>query len=72
MAGSQRACALVYAAAFTVNLVGCVILIPAIGILGAAAATAAAMVFESAALYVVVRRRLGIHAFVFSRGAGGR
>jgi O-antigen/teichoic acid export membrane protein len=72
MAGSQRACALVYAAAFTVNLVGCVILIPAIGILGAAAATAAAMVFESAGLYVVVRRRLGIHAFVFSRGAGGR
>jgi len=29
-------------------------------------------VCESAALYVVVRRRLGIHAFVFSRGAGGR
>ncbi|MGE5146453.1 MAG: polysaccharide biosynthesis C-terminal domain-containing protein, partial [Candidatus Eiseniibacteriota bacterium] len=53
--------------AFAVNLIGCAVLIPAIGILGAAAATAAAMVFESAALFVVVRRRLRIHAFVFFR-----
>ena len=64
MAGSQRACALVYAAAFTVNLAGCTLLIPAYGILGAAAAPTAAMMFESAALFFVVRSRLGIHAFV--------
>jgi len=64
MAGSQRACALVYAAAFSVNLIGCALLIPSWGILGAAAATTAAMVFESAALFIVVRQRLGIHAFV--------
>jgi len=67
MAGSQRACALVYAAAFAVNLVGCALLIPSTGVLGAAAATAAAMLFESVALFYVVRRRLGIHAFVFAR-----
>lgn len=64
MANSQRACALVYAAAFTVNLAGCALLIPAHGILGAAAATSAAMLFESAALFFVVRRRLGIHTFI--------
>jgi len=64
MAGSQRACALVYAVAFAINLVGCVLLIPSYGILGAAAAPTAAMMFESAALFFVVRRRLGIHAFV--------
>jgi O-antigen/teichoic acid export membrane protein len=64
MANSQRACALVYAAAFTVNLAGCALLIPAHGILGAAAATSAAMLFESAALLFVVRRRLGIHTFI--------
>ncbi|HEY5280872.1 MAG TPA: lipopolysaccharide biosynthesis protein [Pseudolabrys sp.] len=69
MAGSQRACALVYAAAFTVNLIGCALLIPYWGILGAAVATSAAMVFESVALFVVVRHRLGIHAFAFSRAA---
>jgi O-antigen/teichoic acid export membrane protein len=66
MAGSQRACALVYAAAFSVNLTGCILLIPSNGILGAAAATSAAMMFESAALFVVVRRRLGINAFVYA------
>jgi len=64
MAGSQRACAFVYAAAFTVNLAGCALLIPAYGVLGAAVAPTAAMMFESAALFVVVRRRLGIHAFI--------
>ena len=64
MANSQRACALVYAAAFTVNLAGCALLIPAHGIPGAAAATSAAMVFESVALFIVVRRRLGIHTFI--------
>jgi O-antigen/teichoic acid export membrane protein len=69
MAGAQRACALVYAAAFAVNLVGCAVLIPSIGLLGAAAATSAAMLFESAALFVVVNRRLGINAFVLSRAA---
>jgi O-antigen/teichoic acid export membrane protein len=67
MAGSQRACALVYAAAFTVNLVGCALLIPSFGLMGAAAATSAAMLFESAALFVVVGRRLGINTFVFAR-----
>jgi O-antigen/teichoic acid export membrane protein len=69
MAGGQRACALVYAAAFAVNLIGCAVLIPSLGILGAAAATSAAMVFESAALFYVVSRRLNINAFVLSRAA---
>ena len=72
MAGSQRACALVYAAAFTVNLVGCALLIPSYGILGAAAAPTGAMMFESAALFFVVRRRLGIHAFIVPARATSR
>jgi O-antigen/teichoic acid export membrane protein len=71
MAGAQRACALVYAAAFAVNLIGCAVLVPSLGILGAATATSAAMVFESVALFLVVGRRLGIRAFVFSRGLSG-
>jgi O-antigen/teichoic acid export membrane protein len=71
MAGAQRDCAFVYAAAFGVNLVGCAVMIPSIGIMGAAAATSAAMLFESAALYFVVGRRLGIRAFVFAHGARG-
>jgi O-antigen/teichoic acid export membrane protein len=72
MLGEQRACALVYAGAFTVNLVGCVALAPRYGVTGAAIATSAAMVFESAALFLVTKRRLGLHIFIFGQSARGR
>ena len=65
MLGEQRACAAVYASAFAINLVLCLILIPRHGALGAAIATATALVGESALLFVVAKYRLGIHAFIW-------
>ena len=67
MLGEQRACAAVYAAAFALNLVLCVVLIPRIGIGGAAVATSTALIVESVMLFVVTRRRLGFHVFIWGR-----
>jgi O-antigen/teichoic acid export membrane protein len=64
MLGERKQCAAVYATAFTVNLVLCVLLIPHIGIEGAAAATATALVVESMLLYRIAKRRLGFHVFI--------
>lgn len=64
MLGERKHCAAVYAAAFAINLVLCVVLIPRLGIEGAALATSTAIVAESIMLYVVAKRRLGIHVFV--------
>jgi O-antigen/teichoic acid export membrane protein len=68
MLGEQRACAMVYATAFLLNLALCVALIPRIGIEGAAISTATALVVESVLLFVVTKHRLGLHVFVFGRG----
>jgi O-antigen/teichoic acid export membrane protein len=68
MLGERKQCALIYAAAFAINLVLCVILIPRIGIDGAGAATSAALVVESILLYFVAKRRLGFHVFVMGGG----
>jgi O-antigen/teichoic acid export membrane protein len=65
MAGQQNICAVVYAAAFAVNLIGCFTLIPRFEGAGAAIAVSAAMLFESAALFMVARRRLGLHMFIW-------
>jgi O-antigen/teichoic acid export membrane protein len=65
MLGEQRACAMVYAGAFAFNVVACIVLIPRFGVIGAAIATATALVAESVLLFWVTRRRLGIHAFVW-------
>jgi O-antigen/teichoic acid export membrane protein len=67
MVGEQRACAAIYATAFAVNLLLCFLLIPLIGPMGAAIAIASAMVAESALLYFVAKRRLGIHVFIWRR-----
>ena len=67
MLGARKQCALVYAGAFTINFVLCAILIPRIGIEGAGAATSAAIICESIALYVVAKRQLGFHVFVFGK-----
>ena len=67
MLGEQRACATVYATAFMVNLVIGVVLIPRIGVDGAAIATATALIVESAMLFFVTRRRLGFHVFIWGR-----
>jgi len=67
MVGQQRACAMIYGCAFAANLVLCLILIPRFGLIGAAVATTTATVVESALLFIVARRRLGLHVFVFGR-----
>jgi O-antigen/teichoic acid export membrane protein len=64
MLGERKQCAVIYAGAFAVNLALCVILIPRIGIEGAALATSAAIVCESISLYVAAKRRLGYHVFI--------
>jgi O-antigen/teichoic acid export membrane protein len=65
MLGERKQCTVVYAIAFAINLILCVILIPRIGIEGAAVATSIAMVAESIMLYAVAKRRLGFHVFIF-------
>ncbi len=67
MVGQQRACAFIYACAFSVNLVLCLLLIPRFGLLGAACSTATAVVCESVLLFVVTKRRLGLHIFIIGR-----
>lgn len=71
MLGEQRACALVYAGAFAFNFVGCLVLIPSFGAHGAAIATAAAVLFESVLLFVVTKRRLGLHVFIWNPRMAG-
>ncbi len=65
MVGEQRVCARVYAAAFITNIGLCVILIPRMGVSGAAIAISAAMVLEAVALFLVTRQRLGLHVFIW-------
>ena len=67
MLGEQRACAAVYATAFVLNMVLCIVLIPRIGVAGAAVATSTALIVESILLFVVTKRRLGFHVFIWGR-----
>ena len=65
MVGEQRACAVVYAAAFFTNIALCVVLIPLFGVAGAAIAISGAMMLESVLLYAVTKQRLGLHVFIW-------
>jgi O-antigen/teichoic acid export membrane protein len=65
MLGQQRICAVAYAAAFTFNIVSCVLLAPRYGGIGAAGATAGAFVVESVLLFWIARRKLGLHMFIW-------
>jgi O-antigen/teichoic acid export membrane protein len=67
MVGHQRICAVAYAGALAVNLIGCFALAKPYGSMGVAAATSAAFVVESALLFWIARRRLGLHLFVWGR-----
>jgi O-antigen/teichoic acid export membrane protein len=67
MLGEQRVCAMVYAGAFAVNFLLCLLLIPHFGSAGAAIATAIALIVESLLLFWVTRRRLGLHVFIWGR-----
>jgi O-antigen/teichoic acid export membrane protein len=66
MTGQERICALAYGVALGVNLILNVFLIPAYGLIGAACATALAMMIEAVILAVIVRRRAGFTMFVLS------
>jgi O-antigen/teichoic acid export membrane protein len=68
MLGERKPCAAVYAAAFAINLVLCLVLIPRLGIEGAAVATSTALAFESVLLYRIAKRRLGFHVFILGGG----
>jgi len=65
MVGEQKLCAAVYGSAFAINLGLCFLLIPRLGPMGAAVATASAMVTEAILLFLVAKIRLGIHAFIW-------
>ncbi len=67
MLGHQHICALAYAAAFVMNLVLCVMLVPRFGGYGAAAATSISLVFETVLLFWIVRKRLGLHVLAFGK-----
>jgi O-antigen/teichoic acid export membrane protein len=64
--GHHRDTIRVYAVAALANVVLNLLLIPRFGIMGAAIATYTAMLSGNAWLYVLVRRRLGVSAFVFA------
>jgi O-antigen/teichoic acid export membrane protein len=67
MLGERKQCAAIYALAFAVNLALCFVLIPRLGVEGAAVSTATAIIVESICLYYVARRRLGLHVFILGR-----
>jgi O-antigen/teichoic acid export membrane protein len=65
MLGERRACALVYAGSFAINIGLCLALIPWLGIAGAAIANAVALTVESISLFFVAKYRLGLHCLIF-------
>ena len=72
MCGHQNSCALIYAAAFGLNLALCFLLAGPYGGMGVASAISAAMLLESVLLYLASRRLLGISPFVFQRSLSTR
>jgi len=64
--GHQRTCAVAYSIAFAFNIIACLVLAPVYGAIGAATATAGAFVIESLLLFVIVKRALGLHMFVWN------
>ena len=65
MLGEQRLCATVYAVTFAVNLGLCLVLIPRMGLAGAAIAISTALVLESVLLFLGTKSRLGFHVFIW-------
>jgi len=67
MLGHQHICAAAYAAAFGMNVVLCLLLVPRFGGHGAAAATSISLSFETVLLFWIVRSRLGLHVLAFGK-----
>ncbi|WP_306141977.1 lipopolysaccharide biosynthesis protein [Roseibium sp. MMSF_3412] len=72
MTGHQKTCAGVYAATFVVNVLLNLILIPLLGLAGAAIATSCAILFEATALAIAARRKLNVTTFVLPIMLSGR
>jgi O-antigen/teichoic acid export membrane protein len=68
LTGHGRDSAVVYGATAVVNVALNLLLIPAMGMEGAAVATAASMVLWNVWLFLLVRRRLGIHSLFLGGG----
>jgi len=66
MAGKQKLCVMLYTVTLAANIALNVTLIPHFGLIGAASATASAMVVEAILLHIAVRRVLGIVLFAFA------
>jgi O-antigen/teichoic acid export membrane protein len=71
MLGQQRLCAMVYAIAFAINLSAAFVLAPRYGGLGAAIATALAILVETLLLFIVAKQQLGLHLFIWRPGRQG-
>jgi O-antigen/teichoic acid export membrane protein len=69
MTGHHRDTIRVYAVAAATDVVLNLLLIPMLGIVGAALASQLALLGASVALCVLVRRRLGLDAFIHPVGA---
>jgi O-antigen/teichoic acid export membrane protein len=65
MLHQEATCAGVYAVSFVFNLVSCVLLVPQYGAFGAAIAVTAALTLKSLLLFIFIKRRLSLHAFIW-------
>jgi O-antigen/teichoic acid export membrane protein len=65
MLGEQRRCAMVYAAMFAINFGGSLAVAEPYGSTGVATVIAIAAIIESALLFAIAKRRLGLHMFVW-------
>jgi O-antigen/teichoic acid export membrane protein len=74
VAGKWRACLFVHVAAFGLNLLLCVSLIPSAGMTGAAVASSVAMMAESVLLFIMAKKHLTVHGFIWrpNRLTGGQ
>lgn len=64
MTGHQKTCAGIYGVTFLMNVALNLILIPLLGLAGAAIATSCAILFEATALALAAKRKLNITTFV--------
>ena len=70
MLGQQKSCALAALTALITNVALCVLLVPTHGITGAAVATSIAFIVESAMIFVIAKKRLGYHLFIWGAPRG--
>ncbi|WP_417670081.1 lipopolysaccharide biosynthesis protein [Roseibium sp.] len=73
MGGQQKICAVIYAATFAANVLLNLILIPRLGLVGAALATSLSIFFEATCLSLAAWKKLEVKTFIFAAAIpGGR